>query len=134
MTYRVSMQARDHECDIQGVVNNAHYQHYFEHARHHFLKEHNLDFSHLALQGVNLMVQRIEIEYKKSIKAFQTFEVTVRPVQLSKLKTCFEQSIIDSENGQLIALAKTVVVPVGSNEKPLRNNPVSTLFNGTNEL
>ena len=25
---------RDYECDLQGIVNNANYQHYLEHARH----------------------------------------------------------------------------------------------------
>jgi len=129
MNYRISMHARDHECDIQGVVNNAHYQHYFEHARHHFLKQHDLDFSTLAKQGINLMVQKIEIEYKRSLKAFQSFDVTVKPVAVSKLKTRFEQQIYDHESGQLIAQANTIVVPVGQNEKPLRRNPITKLFN-----
>ncbi len=128
MLYQISMDARDHECDIQGVVNNAHYQHYFEHARHHFLKHHDLDFSTLAKQGINLMVQKIEIEYHRSITAFQQFHITVEPVAKSKLKTCFQQRIIDSQNGQLLAQAKTLVVPVGENAKPLRQNPLNKLF------
>ena len=32
--FRHEMKVRDYECDIQGVVNNANYQHYLEHARH----------------------------------------------------------------------------------------------------
>ena len=43
--FKLTMEARDHECDIQGVVNNAHYQHYFEHARHRFLLDHKIDFA-----------------------------------------------------------------------------------------
>ena len=127
--FSIEMDARDHECDIQGVVNNAHYQHYFEHARHHFLKNHQLDFSTLAKQGINLMVQKIEIEYHRSLTAFQQFNVTVKPIAHSKLKTCFKQQIIDRTDGKLIAQAKTIVVPVGSNAKPLRQNPLVKLFN-----
>ena len=32
------MEVRDYECDLQGIVNNAEYQHYLEHARHQFLR------------------------------------------------------------------------------------------------
>ena len=29
------MKVRDYECDLQGIVNNANYQHYMEHSRHY---------------------------------------------------------------------------------------------------
>ena len=35
--YNLRFIVRDYECDLQGVVNNANYQHYLEHARHEFL-------------------------------------------------------------------------------------------------
>ena len=36
--YSLEMTVRDYECDLQGVVNNAVYQNYLEHARHEYLK------------------------------------------------------------------------------------------------
>ena len=31
--YELEMKVRDYECDLQGIVNNANYQHYLEHTR-----------------------------------------------------------------------------------------------------
>jgi acyl-ACP thioesterase len=33
-SFRLEFSVRDYECDLQGVVNNAVYQHYLEYARH----------------------------------------------------------------------------------------------------
>jgi acyl-CoA thioesterase FadM len=33
------MKVRDYECDVQGHVNNANYQHYFEVTRHELLEK-----------------------------------------------------------------------------------------------
>ena len=43
--FSVEFSVRDYECDIQGVVNNANYQHYLEHARHEFLISKGISFS-----------------------------------------------------------------------------------------
>ena len=55
------MEVRDHELDAQGIVNNAHYLHYLEHARHKFLNQIELDFVGLAQRGVNLVVVRVVV-------------------------------------------------------------------------
>ena len=34
--FELKMKVRDYECDLQGIVNNANYQHYIEHTRHEF--------------------------------------------------------------------------------------------------
>lgn len=43
-----AMKVRDYECDAQGYVNNANYQHYFEVARHEFMAKHGLNFYDLT--------------------------------------------------------------------------------------
>ena len=50
--YELKMKVRDYECDLQGIVNNANYQHYLEHTRHEFLLSTGVSFAALHEQGV----------------------------------------------------------------------------------
>ncbi|WP_319381674.1 acyl-CoA thioesterase [Thiomicrorhabdus sp.] len=127
--YRLQMESRDHECDIQGIVNNAHYQHYFEHARHRFLQAHNIEFDKLAQTGINLVVQKIQIEYFVPLKAYDVFEVTVSVHALSKIRYQFEQEIIDQQTGKKISRATTNVIAADKNFKPMKNSPLNYFFN-----
>ena len=45
--YELKMKVRDYECDLQGIVNNANYQHYLEHTRHEFLSSTGVSFAAL---------------------------------------------------------------------------------------
>ena len=45
--YELKMKVRDYECDLQGIVNNANYQHYLEHTRHEFLTSVGISFARL---------------------------------------------------------------------------------------
>lgn len=91
--FSLEMAVRDYECDLQGVVNNAVYQNYLEHARHEYLKSIGIDFAALAAQGINLVVTRVEIDYKASLTSGDTFVVEVRPERLSPVRIGFRQDI-----------------------------------------
>lgn len=43
--FKLEFSVRDYECDLAGMVNNAAYLNYIEHARHEFLKTKNIDFA-----------------------------------------------------------------------------------------
>ena len=43
--FELRMKVRDYECDLQGIVNNANYQHYIEHTRHEFLLSRGISFA-----------------------------------------------------------------------------------------
>ena len=45
--YELTLKVRDYECDLQGIVNNANYQHYLEHTRHEFLSSVGVSFAKL---------------------------------------------------------------------------------------
>jgi acyl-CoA thioester hydrolase len=116
--FRVSMQVRDYECDLQGVVNNAVYQNYLEHARHAFLHHHGIDFAALTREGVHLMLIRAELDYKAPLKPNDRFEVTVRMVPEGRMKAVFEQKIV-RDDGQLMVDARTIGVNT-CNGRPAR--------------
>lgn len=75
--FRHEMKVRDYECDIQGVVNNANYLHYLEHARHEFLLSQNVSFSKLHEQGVDFMVSKATLEYKSPLHGDDRFFVAI---------------------------------------------------------
>jgi len=91
--FSLELAVRDYECDLQGVVNNAVYQNYLEHARHEYLKSIGIDFAALTLQGVNLVVTRVEIDYKASLVSGDRFVVEVRLERISPVRIGFRQDI-----------------------------------------
>jgi acyl-CoA thioester hydrolase len=98
---------------LQGVVNNAVYQHYLEHARHALLKAQGLDFATLTQAGVNLVVLRAELDYKASLRPGDVFEVRTQLVRVSRLKFAFIQELVRVPSEQL--LLHGVITGVGVN-------------------
>jgi acyl-CoA thioester hydrolase len=69
------MKVRDYECDMQGVVNNANYLHYFEVSRHEFLESKRESFARLHGQGVDLMVTRADVRYRWPLRGGDRFVI-----------------------------------------------------------
>lgn len=95
MAYRfvLPMRVRDYECDVQGIVNNAIYQHYNEHCRHVFIESLGLSFYELHEQGIDVMVANIEMRYKASLRPRDRFEVRLK-VEKQGLRYVFHQDIV----------------------------------------
>jgi acyl-CoA thioester hydrolase len=101
-----SFEVRDYECDLQGVVNNAVYLHYLEHARHRWLVSLGLDFSALHDQGIDLVAVRIEIDYRFPLRSGDRFTVRSLVEREGRLKTIFRQEIFRLPDEKLIAQAR----------------------------
>lgn len=71
--YELKFKVRDYECDLQGIVNNANYQHYLEHTRHEFLLTHKISFADLHRQGIDFVVARVNISYKHPLTSADSF-------------------------------------------------------------
>lgn len=121
--FKIELQVRDHECDIQGIVNNAVYQHYFEHARHEFLKTEGLNFLELTQSGIILVLYRVEIDYLLPLKASSKFHVDVRCQRLSKFKCLFHQTI--SIDDQIYTKGQFFVAAINTEKKPINLDQIN---------
>ena len=104
-SHEIAMEVRDYECDLQGVVNNAVYLHYLEHARHQWLVSLRLDFSALHDQGIDLVVTRIEVDYRFPLRSGDRFAVRSFVERQGRLRTIFHQEIARMPDGKLVAQA-----------------------------
>lgn len=108
--YRLDFVVRDYECDLQGVVNNANYQHYLEHARHEFLISKGISFVQLHDEGIDLIVTKVEIEYKLPLKSRDMFTVTVNIQREGNARLLFIQEIFRQPDMKLVVKAKVTGV------------------------
>jgi acyl-CoA thioester hydrolase len=97
---------RDYECDLQGVVNNANYQHYLEHARHEFLISKGVSFAKLHEEGIDLIVTRVEIDYKYPLRSHDRFNVSVRIEREGNARLLFIQEIHRDPDEKLVVMAR----------------------------
>lgn len=104
--YSLEFTVRDYECDLQGVVNNANYQHYLEHARHEYLISRGVSFAMLHEEGIDLIVTHIEIDYRYPLKSHDRFIVTVDTERSGNVRLLFTQDIFRIPDEKLIVRAK----------------------------
>lgn len=90
--YELKMKVRDYECDLQGIVNNANYQHYIEHTRHEFLLSRGISFSKLHRQGIDVVVARLNMQFKAPLTSGDEF-VSRLSVAKEGIKYVFHQDI-----------------------------------------
>ena len=94
------MKVRDYECDLQGIVNNANYQHYMEHSRHEFLESMGVNFGKLHEDGIDAMVAKISIEYKIPLRSGDRFIVGIN-IHRQGPKIVVSQDIYRLPDGKL---------------------------------
>ena len=116
--HSVEFTVRDYECDIQGVVNNANYQHYLEHARHEFLISKGISFAQLHEDGLELIVTKVEIEYKYPLRSRDRFVIKTNIQREGNIRLVFLQDIYRSDDLKLIVRAR-ITGAATKNGKPV---------------
>jgi acyl-CoA thioester hydrolase len=116
--YQIECEVRGYECDMQGHVNNAVYLNYLEHCRHEYLKSVGLNFTEITEGGLNLVVIRAELDYKRSLRCDDRFVIGLNVERISPLRFCFIQDIYLLPDMRSVLQAKVVVTGVNRKGRP----------------
>ena len=124
--YTLEMETRDYECDIQGIVNNANYQHYLEATRHKWLLDSGYSFRKWHEEGLDVVVSEINIKYKTPLHGQEAF-LSCLNVHRDGVRFVFEQDIYRKEDMCLCVSA--VVTTVGIlNGRISRGDELAEIF------
>jgi len=107
--YELKMKVRDYECDLEGIVNNANYQHYMEHTRHEFLLQAGISFAEMTAQDIISVVARITIAYKAPLRSRDEF-LSCLNVKQEGIRYVFHQDIYRLPDMKLAARGTVDVV------------------------
>ena len=102
--FELKMKVRDYECDGQGIVNNANYQHYTEHTRHEFIESRGVKFADLHEQGIDPVVARISLTYKTPLRGGDEF-ISRLNVKKEGIRYVFYQDIYRASDEKLCVKA-----------------------------
>jgi acyl-CoA thioester hydrolase len=117
--FKLDFEVRDYECDLAGMVNNASYLNYLEHARHQFLKSKDIDFVGLAQKGIYLVVIRVEVDYLYSLRSGDRFIVGTNLERVSRLRFGFQQDIYRTPDEKPVLRGKVIGTAVDEKGKPI---------------
>ena len=118
-SFRLDFQVRDYECDMEGIVNNAVYMNYLEHARHEFMKSVGLEYAELVRRKVFLVVVRAELDYKRSLRSGERFWVGVNVERVSRIRFAFLEDIFLQPDDRPVLCGRIVGTGVDEGGRPM---------------
>lgn len=122
-------EVRGYELDMQGIVNNANYFHYFDHVRILQFFSIGIDWADWHRKGFNLVLIHIDLSIKSSLMAHDKFYITSEIERSGKLKLLFIQKIYRKQDNKLIAHAINTIVCVSTKtNKPVMPKELETLL------
>lgn len=107
--FSLRMKVRDYECDLQGIVNNANYQHYTEHTRHEFLLSKGVSFADLHQRGIDAVVARMNMVFKQPLRSGDEFICTLN-IKKEGIKYIFLQDIYRASDEKLVFTSEITTV------------------------
>lgn len=124
--YCTEMETRDYECDIQGIVNNANYQHYLEATRHKWLQQEGFSFRQWHDEGIDMVVSEITLKYKTPLHGQETF-LSCFNLRREGARFIFDQDIYRKSDMKLCVSA-TISCVTMVNGRLTRGDEIAALF------
>jgi acyl-CoA thioester hydrolase len=126
--YRLDFAVRDYECDLAGMVNNATYLHYIEHARHEFLKSNGVEFAAMAQRGIYLIVVRIELDFLFPLRSGDRFWVGTNLERISRLRFGLLQDIYRIPDDKPVVKARVIGSAINERGRPKLPEEIEALI------
>ncbi len=104
-------EVRDYEIDSEGIVNNAIYLHYMEHARHNFCREAGMSYERMRELGMMPVVARIEVNYRTPLRSNDHVKCELW-VERRGPRFIFHQTIINATTGTVATQAVVTIACV----------------------
>ena len=116
------------DTDFQGVVYHANYLKYFERARSQFLIENNLSQTDaIAKRNESYVIKSINLSYYHPAKLEDELTVKTEIELISKARTIFFQSILNSKNDTLICKGEVEVCFIDNSSGKPKSFPLGLL-------
>ncbi len=106
--HTTQIEVRDYELDSEGIVNNAIYLHYLEHARHLFCIEAGLSFAAMREREMMPVVSRLEVDYRIPLTSGDTAHCELWVTRRGP-RFIFNQ-IIYNDRGEVSVQARVIIV------------------------
>ncbi|HEV2613609.1 MAG TPA: acyl-CoA thioesterase [Gammaproteobacteria bacterium] len=110
----LSSEVRDYEVDFQGIVNNAVYMNFLDHARSKYLESLGFDIVKIAQEGINIVLFETTLKFKRSLRFRDEYHIKTNLIRLSRFKLYMPQEIINTQTNTLCVEASNYLCCVNA--------------------